>query len=275
MVKSEHRQLTRQERVKNLTDSITKSIEQLAHEVDEVKASEVFKAYLDCISKFHNYSINNQILILAQKPTASLVAGYRSWQNHNCFVMKGEKAIKILAPKMYKKKVVKEVLQIDGSLTTEEVEGARIYFIIVNVFDISQTDGEPLPSVEWFCEGEQGEEIYQCLLEYAKELHIEIFFFDGSKDGKQGLSAYKKIGLLEGKTPLGYASTLINEIAHEILHQRNENMTEEQKEKLQKKSREIIELEAEATTYVVLKHFILISLLPLITWLSEKLTKND
>lgn len=246
---------TRQEKVNQLTDSIKVSIEQLAQEIDEVKASEHFQDYLDTMSKFHKYSPFNQFLIHSQCPAASKVAGYRAWQKMDRQVQKGQKSIKILAPKTFTRKVEKTIKKDDGTTEIVEEKVGGMYFITVSVFDVSQTKGKDLPIIEWIAEGDEGQEVYESLLTYAKELNLEVEYFDGDKKGSQGFSSKGKIGLLNGKTNLGYASTLTHEIAHDILHQVKENMSDKDKKDLAKKTTEMVELEAEATAYVVLKHF--------------------
>ena len=123
--------------------------------VKDVYSSDNFKQYLSCLSKFHSYSLNNTLLILSQKPEATLVAGYRSWQtNFNRHVNKSEKGLTILAPVVFKEK--REMNQVDengnvvldasGNTLKEEREVNITYFRTTTVFDISQTSGEPLPT---------------------------------------------------------------------------------------------------------------------------------
>ena len=141
---------TRAEAVKEIT-------EKLEHGLEELFDSEKFKEYLDTMSKFYRYSFNNSLLIAMQKPDATLVASYRSWQkNFNRNVNRGEKGIRILAPAPYKIKEEREVinplsglpmLDEKGNVQTEEVEVSLTGFKVAYVFDVSQTSGEPLPEI--------------------------------------------------------------------------------------------------------------------------------
>ena len=131
--------------------------DKLEQGIKELFESERFKEYLRTMSKFYNYSFNNTLLIAMQKPEATYVAGYTSWQrNFDRQVMKGEKGIKILAPAPYKAQEEREkidpatqkpVIGADGKAVTETVEVLRPAFKVVSVFDVSQTDGKELPDI--------------------------------------------------------------------------------------------------------------------------------
>ena len=126
---------SRKERIKEIT-------EQLEAGVRAVFESDAYKAYLNCMSKFHNYSLNNTLLIALQRPDASLCASYTSWQrDHGRQVRKGEKGIKIIAPCKYKSEL--EEIDESGRPKVEERTG----FKVVTTFDISQTDGPELPTI--------------------------------------------------------------------------------------------------------------------------------
>lgn len=137
-------------KIKEITDQLEAGIQELFE-------SEKYKQYLRTLSKFHSYSLNNTILIATQKPDATLVAGYVSWQkNFGRQVKKGEKAIRIFAPNSYKKKVEvdktdpvtgKLLTNPDGSKVKETKEVVVSTFRVVSVFDVSQTEGKPLPSI--------------------------------------------------------------------------------------------------------------------------------
>lgn len=125
-------------------------LQRLEQSVEAIQDSDTFRHYLDFQSRFHRYSFSNTLLILAQRPDATQVAGFRSWQRMNRFVKKGEKAIKIFVP-MTKK-------QVDAETGEEE---KKLFFGIGNVFDVSQTNGEELPRVEVpVLEGNEGLELY-------------------------------------------------------------------------------------------------------------------
>ena len=140
---------TEKQKVKEITDKLEEGLKALFE-------SEKYKSYLSTMSKFHNYSFNNTLLIAMQKPEATLVAGYQAWQkNFNRHVNKGEKGIRILAPAPYKIKEERDkldpvtgevILDKDGMPQTEEVEIKIPAFRAVSVFDVSQTDGEPMQS---------------------------------------------------------------------------------------------------------------------------------
>lgn len=122
-------------------------LDKLETGVKAVFESDAYVNYLKFLSSFHDYSANNAILILIQKPDATLVAEYGNWvKKYHRYVKKGESGIKILAPAPYKKKEEREVIDKDGSTRKEEVEVLVLAFKIVTCFDVSQTVGEPLPS---------------------------------------------------------------------------------------------------------------------------------
>ena len=142
---------TEKQKVQELTDKLERGLTELFN-------SDSYKNYLSTMSKFHNYSFNNTLLIAMQKPEASLVAGYKAWQkNFDRHVNKGAKAIRILAPAPYKIKeerdkvdpVTQEImLDRDGNPQKGEVETTIPAFRAVSVFDVSQTDGKPIPELE-------------------------------------------------------------------------------------------------------------------------------
>ncbi len=128
------------DKAKELRQRIDDSLNTLAKAVDEVRTSETFRRYLDVQAQFHKYSWHNCLLILSQRPDASQVAGYRTWQKLGRQVPQGERGLMIFAPCPFKREVERD----DGE--TEERDG--IYFKPVHVFDVAQTDGEDLPSVD-------------------------------------------------------------------------------------------------------------------------------
>ena len=141
---------------KSSDEKTKQAFEMIEQGVKDVYSSDSFKQYLSCLSKFHSYSLNNTLLILAQKPDASLVAGYRAWQtNFNRHVDKGEKGLMILAPVTYKEdRLVNKVdehgnVELDESSSPiqEQKQVNITRFKTTTVFDISQTSGDPLPSL--------------------------------------------------------------------------------------------------------------------------------
>ena len=145
---AENKKQTNKERLKDITDSIERGIQDLFQ-------SDKYAKYLRTMSRFHKYSVNNTMLIYMQKPDATLVAGFNKWRDQfERNVMKGEKGIKIIAPTPFKKKIKQEkrdpdtslpMLDADGKVITEEKEIKIPMFKPVTVFDVSQTDGKPLP----------------------------------------------------------------------------------------------------------------------------------
>ena len=143
--------MSEKQKVKEITDKLEAGLKELFE-------SEKYKSYLSTMSKFHNYSFNNTLLIAMQKPEATLVAGYQAWQkNFERHVNKGEKAIRILAPAPYKIKEERDKLDPvtgemmfdeNGMPQKEETEVTIPAFRAVSVFDVSQTDGKPIPELE-------------------------------------------------------------------------------------------------------------------------------
>lgn len=226
--------------------------------VKDVYSSENFKQYLSCLSKFHSYSLNNTLLILSQKPEATLVAGYRSWQNNfNRHVNKGEKGLTILAPVVFKEK--REMNQLDengnivldasGNTLKEEREVNITYFRTTTVFDISQTSGEPLPTLVHDLTGSSQE--VQALIQTIQTIcTIPIEFKTETEDlvlltGAKGYysPSTDKIVVNKNLEDLQIAKTLIHEYAHSILHKQT-NKTHSQRE-----------IEAESLAFVLCNHF--------------------
>jgi hypothetical protein len=221
-------------------------LESLNEKIDKVQSSSEFKKVLKFFSKFHNYSYQNSMLILMQKPEASFVAGYRQWQKKfNRHVKKGEKGIAILAPFTYKKEIKKSNLNSDADdQETEEVK--RTYFNTVYVFDISQTEGEPVPQLDMEL-GNTNQELINLLLDYAASQKIEVAFKSLS-GGTDGYSRGGEIVINDNANETEQASILVHELAHEHLHFNSESNS-------LNLSKEIIEMEAEAVAFVVMDYF--------------------
>ena len=215
--------------------------EKLEHGVKEVFNGAEYKAYLDFMSKFYNYSVNNTMLIWMQKPDASLVAGYKTWQSKfNRFVRKGEKGITILAP--MPKKFEKQVEDEDGNMVTKEIKYTT--FRATSVFDISQTDGEDVPSI--VSELTDDVENFDELLEKLKKLSPVPVGFEEINTGAKGYFNHveKRIAIKEGMAEQQTIKTLIHEISHAILHDKETG--EEADADLRTK-----EVQAESIAYVV------------------------
>lgn len=180
--------------------------------VESIHNSDDFRAYLDVQSKFHHYSFGNIMLIMAQRPEATQVAGFRKWQTMNRFVKKGEKAIKILVP-MGKKVVDRE--------TGEERQ--QLFFGVGNVFDVGQTDGQPLPEPVHVpvLEGEEGEELYTRTWTFLQKEGVQIEAMSEKEEERNpGLMGYLQPGntniirIRNSVSQLQRAKTLLHEAAH-------------------------------------------------------------
>jgi len=211
-----------------LIKEINSKIKDLAKETDALQKSAQFQEYLDTMAKFWEYSFRNQILIHNRMPEASRVAGFRTWKNLGRFVKQGEKAIKIIAP-----------------FTTKDPEGKEeTYFFPVNVFDISQTQGEDLPNIDIQLEGNSYQWMLDKLLEICKNKQIKVEFANLGVNDLYGYASGGKICISKKDSVNTQVNTLVHELAHELLHF--------PKEKLSEKFREI---QAEGVSYVVCKHF--------------------
>ena len=210
------------QQVREITDKLEQGIKELFE-------SERFKEYLRTMSKFYHYSFSNTLLIAMQKPEATYVAGYTSWQrNFDRQVMKGEKGIKILAPAPYKAKEEREmidpstqkpVLDADGKPVTETVEVMRPAFKVVSVFDISQTDGKELPDII-VDELSGSVENYAAFFEALKQESPVPITFENIPGGAKGYFSpiENRIAIQEGMSEIQTIKTAIHEIAHAKLH---------------------------------------------------------
>jgi len=213
----------------DLANSITERIEELAQATDAARMSEEMLRYLETYSKFHNYSIYNIFCILMSYPKATEVAGYHRWKSLGRFVRKGEKGIPILAP-----------ILINEDPDDPDSDKILRGFKIVYVYDISQTEGEPLPEPPNWKSPEKNKELEEKLIQFANKRGIKVSVVKRSGD-TQGIS---KGGIIEVDPSAG-SKTLVHEIAHELMH-RDENCIIDSS---------LRELEAESVSYVVSKHF--------------------
>ncbi len=231
-----------------LNAGIRSTIEQLANETDAARQSELFRNYLKTSAAFWDYSWHNQMLIWRQKPDASFVGGFNTWLKCGRFVRKGEKGISILAPMFFRDKRQAK----DGS----DEETRRIWFKVVYVFDISQTDGEPLPELPTKSVGERGEDMLVRLLRFAQSRGITVRFVEKCKlNGAAGTSHGNEIEIRTSETDVTtQAATLAHEIAHSLLHWTADGhkITTRDGKEIDKQQRE---LEAEATAYTVCSYF--------------------
>ena len=245
-----------QETKESKLDTIMKSLEE---GVEKIFTSEQYHVYLDTMSKFHNYSFNNTLLIALQRPDATLVAGYQTWQKKfQRHVKRGEKGIKIIAPVPVKEKreiekVDEETQEIvigeDGQPETEVVERILPRFRVTTVFDVSQTDGEPLPTIE-AKELEGDVIIYEDFMKGLEELSPVPFQFIEIEGGAKGYYSKKYIAIQKGMSNAQTMKTAVHETAHAILHDRDI-----MEENGLTKDRMTKEVEAESVAYVVCNRF--------------------
>ena len=221
------------------------------------------------MSRFHKYSLNNVMLIHAQKPDATLVAGFNKWKrSFGRHVKKGEKSIQILAPTPYKIKVDREkldpdtklpMLDDDGKPITEEKEVTIPMFKVVSVFDVSQTDGKPLPQISYALTGDVAQyEVFMEALRRTSQVPITIKPMEPGMDGYFHLTK-QEIFLREGMSQVQTVCAAIHEMAHSRLHN-YEKMTEladdgETVLAPEEKGRNTEEVEAESISYAVCKYF--------------------
>ena len=212
---------TNRERLREITDGIEQGIKELFE-------SEKYMRYLSVMSRFHRYSVNNTMLIYMQKPDATLVAGYNKWKDQfERHVKKGEHGITIIAPTPYKKKIEEQkldpdtkapILDKDGKIITEEKEIEIPMFRPVKVFDVSQTDGKPLPELASSLSGNVPN--YEAFMEaLRRSAPVPITFEAMAADTDGYFSAdHQKIAIRQGMSEVQTVSATVHEIAHSKLH---------------------------------------------------------
>ena len=244
-------------KLKEITDRLEQGITELFN-------SERFKEYLQVMSKFHNYSFNNTLLIAMQKPDASHIVGFSAWKNtFKRNVMKGQKGIKILAPSPYtvKKEIEKidpltqkPVIGKDGKPVTEEKEITIPAFKVVSVFDVSQTEGKEIPDIAVNMltgDVEHYKDVFAAL-EKTSPVPVGFEKIEGGAHGYYHLED-KRIALDEGMSELQTLKTLIHEIAHAKLHDIDLNAPLEDLEN--RPDRRTREVQAESIAYTVCQHY--------------------
>ena len=245
------------EKLKEITDRLEQGIAELFD-------SERYREYLKVMSKFHNYSFNNTLLIAMQKPDASLVAGFSAWKNNfERNVMKGQKGIKIIAPSPYKIKqemqkidphTQKPIIGKDGKPVTEEKEITIPAYKVVSVFDVSQTEGKELPDIavdELTGDVDRYKDFFAAL-EKTSPVPIAFENIEGGSHGYYHLED-KRIAINEGMSELQTLKTAIHEIAHAKLHDIDLNAPkDEQQPHIDRRTREV---EAESVAYTVCQHY--------------------
>ena len=241
---------------KEITDRLEQGIAELFD-------SERYKEYLRVMSKFHNYSFNNTLLIAMQKPDASLVAGFSAWKNNfGRNVMKGQKGIKIIAPSPFKIKqemekidphTQKPVIGKDGKPVTEEKEITIPAYKVVSVFDVSQTEGRELPDIavdELTGDVDRYKDFFAAL-EKTSPVPIGFEKIEGGAHGYYHLEN-KRIAIDEGMSQLQTLKTAIHEIAHAKLHDIDLNAPKDEQPRVDRRTREV---EAESVAYTVCQHY--------------------
>ena len=254
---------TNRERLQEITAGIEQGIKELFE-------SEKYMRYLSVMSKFHRYSVNNTMLIYMQKPEATLVAGFNKWKNQFArHVKKGEHGITIIAPTPYKKKIEEmkrdpdthaPILDADGKAVMEEKEIEIPMFRPVKVFDVSQTDGKPLPELASSLSGTVPH--YEAFLEAVRRSAPVPIEFEPMADNMDGYfsSDQQRIAIRPGMSEVQTVSAAVHEVAHSKLHNRQkmqetaaagDNTADQPKPK----DRNTEEVEAESISYAVCQYF--------------------
>lgn len=249
---------TQKEKLQEITERLEKGVK-------DIFASDKYKEYLSVMSKFHHYSFRNMLLILFQKPDASMIAGYGAWQkNFKRQVRKGEKGIKIIAPAPYKvqketamldQKTKQPVFGADGKPVMQTIDITIPAYKVTTVFDISQTDGEPLPQLG--VDKLQGSvDNYKNFYAALEKVSPVLIGFEQIESGANGYfsSAEQRIAVQENMSELQTLKTLIHEVAHAKLH----NITPDEVKDLppeERKDRQTKEVEAESIAYTVCMHY--------------------
>ena len=249
------------EQLKEITDRIEAGIRDIFESGDMEK----YRNYLRTMSRFHNYSLNNQALIHLQRPDATLVAGYNRWRDKfSRHVLRGEKGITIIAPTPYKKKIEQEkldpdtklpILDADGKIITEEKEIEIPMFRPVKVFDYAQTDGKPLPErvaspVANLTGSVENYEAFMEALRRSSPVPVEFKPLSAEMDGYFSPKS-QSITLREGMSEVQTVSAAVHEIARAKLHNYGLQQAAERKAK----SRNTEEVEAESISFMVCAYF--------------------
>ena len=247
------------DRLREITDSIEQGINDLFE-------SEKYRQYLRTMSRFHRYSVNNTLLIAMQRPDATHIAGFSSWRNQfGRHVRKGEKGIQIIAPTPYKKKIdaVKvdpdtkaPILDQNGNAIMEEIEIKIPMFRVVSVFDVSQTEGRPLPEIVSDLTGDvQQYDTFMEALHRSSPVPVSIESIAPTTDGYFSLTE-QSITIRAGMSEVQTVCATVHEIVHAKLHNYgNTNTQSEQPEEIPKKDQRTKEVEAESIAYAVCQYY--------------------
>ncbi len=242
---------------KTMKDQLKEITDQLEAGIEEVFTSDNYKNYLSTMAKFHKYSFNNTLLIAMQNPDATLVAGYNAWQRKfHRHVKKGEKAIKIIAPMTFKgtqevekvDPVTREIiLNARGEPETEKREVSYQRFKVSNVFDYSQTEGDPIPTLEVpELTGDQKD--FEVFMEAVRKVSPVPIRFDDIPGEARGYynNATKEIVIKKGMPEIQTIKTAVHELGHSLCHDRDFLQAAGEK-----KDRVTMELEAESIAFCV------------------------
>ena len=253
---------TNRERLQQITAGIEQGIKELFE-------SEKYMRYLSVMSRFHRYSVNNTMLIYMQRPDATLVAGYNKWKNQfERHVKRGEHGITIIAPTPFKKKIEEQkldpdtkapMLDAEGKIIMEEREVEIPMFRPVKVFDVSQTDGKPLPELASSLSGNvQNYEAFMEALRRSAPVPLSVEPMAENMDGYFSPDQ-QRIAIREGMSEVQTVSAAVHEIAHSKLHNyakaQEEAARAGDKEPPKKKDRNTEEVEAESISYAVCQYF--------------------
>ena len=253
---------TNLERLQQITAGIEQGIKELFE-------SEKYMRYLSVMSRFHRYSVNNTMLIYMQKPDATLVAGYNKWKNQfERHVKKGEHGITIIAPTPFKKKIEEQkldpdtkapILDAEGKAVMEEREVEIPMFRPVKVFDVSQTDGKPLPELASSLSGNvQNYEAFMEALRRSAPVPLSVEPMAANMDGYFSPDQ-QRIAIRAGMSEVQTVSAAVHEIAHSKLHNyakaQEEAARAGDKEPPKKKDRNTEEVEAESISYAVCQYY--------------------
>lgn len=251
------------ERLKEITDSIEQGIKDLFQ-------SDRYMQYLSTMSRFHRYSVNNTMLIYMQKPDATLVAGFNKWRDQfSRNVMRGEKGIKIIAPTPFKKKIEQEKLDpdtkipmrdADGNIIMEEKEIQIPTYKVVSVFDLSQTEGKPLPTLANNLTGNvQQYEVFMEALRRSSPVPMEFEAMEPNTDGYFS-GKNQRIAIRTGMSEVQTVSAAVHEITHATLHNYEQARLaavqgDETAEPPKPKDRHTEEVEAESVSFAVCQYY--------------------
>lgn len=242
------------------TDKVKEITDQLEQGIKDLFESQKYADYLRTMSKLHNYSFNNSLLIAMQKPDATMVAGYTSWQaNFHRNVMKGEQGIKILAPSPYK--ISKDVEKIDpntqqpvigkdGQPVRERVQVTIPAYKVTTVFDVSQTQGEPIPEIATVLTDDVKDyERFLNAIKGVSPVPIEMRKINSGANGYYHLED-KVISIKEGMSQAQTLKTAIHELSHAKLHDKDTGL--EKDSQLDRRTKEV---QAESVAYTVCCHY--------------------